>query len=56
MGLLEPQFVKEGWDYIGEDGEWHLKPDAPDWAKIEFETFKKMVNPEPDENGIIIEY
>lgn len=39
--------------YIGEDEQWHIKDDAPDWAKQEFKDFMKFVNPTPDENGVI---
>lgn len=42
--------------YIGEDEQRHIKEDAPEWAKKEFEEFMKKVNPEPDEDGIITHY
>lgn len=36
--------------YIGENEEWKIRDDAPEWAKDEFREF---FNDEPDENGII---
>lgn len=54
--LIMPRFIKEGYEYIGDDGRWHIKDDAPDWAKKEFEEFYRKLNPTPDENGKIIQY
>lgn len=48
--------MKEGYAYIGEDEKWHIKEDAPEWAKKEFIEFFKMVNPSPDEDGVITRY
>lgn len=54
--IEEPKFMKEGYAYIGEDEQWHIKDDAPKWAKEEFKEFFNMVDPEPDEDGIITKY
>lgn len=55
--MEEPKFMKEGFAYIGEDEKWHIKENAPDWAKKEFKEFFNMVNPtDPDEDGIVIKY
>lgn len=54
--MQEPKFIKEGYSYIGDDGKWHIKDDAPDWAKEEFKEFAFMVDPEPNENGIVTNY
>ena len=48
-----PKFMEEGYDYIGEDEQWHIRDDAPDWAKREFEEFFAKVNSVPNEEGII---
>jgi hypothetical protein len=55
MTMLEkPKFKKENWDYFDEQAQqWKLKPDAPEWAKKEFEEFMAAVYPEPDEDGKI---
>lgn len=53
--MPEPKFMREGYEYLGEDGQWHIRDDAPDWAKKEFEEFYAMVNPDPDEDGCIIQ-
>ena len=53
MGMMEPDFMKNGYAYIGEDEQWHIKPDAPEAAKEEFKKFMAAVNPTPDENGIV---
>lgn len=56
MQLLEPRFIKEGWEYFDEETEqWKLKPDAPDWARNEFKVFYNMINSQaiedtPDED------
>ncbi len=56
-----PKFEEEGYDYyedsyLGEDGKRHLRDDAPEWAKKEFEDYYAKLHPEPDEDGIIIQY
>jgi len=62
LGELEmPKFEEEGYDYyedsyFGEDGKRHLRDDAPEWAKKEFEDYYAKLHPEPDEDGIIIQY
>lgn len=56
-GELEmPKFIQEGYEYLGEDGQWHIKDDAPEWAKKEFKEYYAKLNPEPDEDGIITRY
>lgn len=56
-GELEmPQFIKEGYSYLGKDGRRHLRDDAPDWAKKEYKEFYAKLNPEPDEDGVIVQY
>ena len=37
--LEKPRFIQEGYEYIGEDEQWHIRDDAPDWAKKELEEF-----------------
>lgn len=54
--IEEPKFMKEGFAFIGEDEQWHIKDDAPEWAKKEFEEFFKSINPEPDEDGVVTQY
>lgn len=49
----KPRFMKEGNAFIGEDEKWHIKDNAPDWAKNEFYKFFELVNPSPNENGKI---
>lgn len=56
MGMKEPKFEKEGYAYIGEDEQWHIREDAPDWAKKEFETFMKEADPDPNADGLVIQY
>ena len=49
---LAPGFMKEKWQYLDSETEtWKLKPDAPAWAKKEFEEYYKK--PVPDKNGRI---
>ncbi|NBI73263.1 hypothetical protein D3Z50_19895 [Clostridiaceae bacterium] len=53
---MPPQtFMQDGYEYLGEDGQWHIKDDAPEWAKKEFDEFNAMINPIPDEDGLIIQ-
>lgn len=53
-GELEmPRFIQEGYEYLGEDEQWHIRDDAPDWAKKEFKEFYARLHPESDENMII---
>ncbi len=54
--LKEPRFFKEGYAYIGQDEQWHINQDAPEWAKQEFEQFFKQISGEPDEQGIATHY
>lgn len=53
--MPEPRFSREGYDYLGEDEKWHIRDNAPDWAKKEFEEYMAMVNPVPDEEEIIVQ-
>lgn len=56
MADMPPQrFIQEGYEYLGEDGKWHIKDDAPDWAKKEFDEFYAMVNPVPGEDGLAVQ-
>lgn len=55
MGLMEPEFMKQGYHYYDESGV-KIKPDAPEWAKKEYKEFMKLINPIPDENGLITQY
>lgn len=53
---MPPQrFMEEGYAYIGEDEQWHIRDDAPSWAKKEFEEFFAMVNPDPNEDGFVMQ-
>ncbi|EOR25304.1 hypothetical protein A500_10520 [Clostridium sartagoforme AAU1] len=54
--MEEPKFMKEGYSYIGEDEQWHIKNNSPEWVKKEFKEFFKMVDPEPDKDGKITRY
>lgn len=54
--MQEPRFSQEGYDYIGEDEKWHIRDDAPDWAKKEFEEYYAKLHPEPDGDGFVIQY
>ena len=51
--MSEPRFSKEGYDYIGEDEQWHIRDDAPEWAKKEFEEFFAMI--ESKEKELIVQ-
>ena len=51
-----PRFIQEGYEYLGKDGKWHIKDSAPEWAKKEFEEYYARLNPEPDEDGLVIQY
>lgn len=53
--MAPPRFMGEGYAYIGEDEQWHIRDDAPDWAKKEFEEFFAMINPGPSEDGIVVQ-
>ncbi len=46
-----PRFMTEGYDNIGGDEQWHIKDDALEWAKKEFQEFYAKLNPEPDKDG-----
>lgn len=39
-----------------EDGEYHLKSGAPDWAKEKLEEYNAMLYPEPDEDGVLTQF
>lgn len=55
--LEEPKVMSEGYAYIdNETEEWHLKEDAPEWAKKEFEDFFNRVKSKPDDNDIVTQY
>jgi hypothetical protein len=54
--MEEPRFMKEGYSFIGDDEQWHIKSNSPDWVKKEFDQFFKKVNPKPDKNGKITRY
>lgn len=53
--MMEPKFMQEGYAYIGEDEQWHIRDDAPKWAKKEFDEFFAMVNPEPDDDDMSVQ-
>lgn len=55
MGAIMPKFYELGYYYYDESG-MKIKPDAPEWAKKEYEEFMKMTAAEPDENGLVIQY
>lgn len=61
LGELEmPRFEEEGYDYHkdsyrGKDGKLHLRDDAPEWAREEFEEYYARLHPEPDENGVVVQ-
>lgn len=56
LGELElPRFVLEGYEYLGEDEQWHIKDDAPEWAKKEFKEFYAKLRSEPIENRIVVQ-
>ncbi len=45
------------YEYIDDDTEkWCIRDDAPDWAKKKFKELREMVEPVPDESGIITQY
>ena len=49
--LLEPRFLSEGWGYYDKkEKKFKLKPDAPKWAKEDFEDFCEKVL--PNSNGL----
>ncbi len=55
--LEEPRFMQEGYGYFGDNtGKLCIKEDAPEWAKKEFQEFSNLINPEPDENGLVTLY
>lgn len=56
MGLSRPKYLDHDYAFIGDDEQWHIKEDAPDWAKKEFDEFMRLASPEPDENGLITQY
>ena len=41
---------------LWENGEYKLKPDAPEWVKKGLKEYNALLNPEPDENGIVTQY
>ncbi|MCI9141601.1 MAG: hypothetical protein HFH87_03130 [Lachnospiraceae bacterium] len=54
LGELEiPRFIQEGYEYLGEDEQWHIRDDAPYWAKKEFEEFYAKIAHIPGEDGLI---
>lgn len=56
--MLEmPRFIKEGYSYLDDETEeWCLKEDAPEWAVKEFKEFNKLIDAQPDDNGIVVQY
>lgn len=56
--MLEmPKFIEEGWGYTeGNEPGWKLKPDAPEWAKREYEEFQKTLETPPNDEGIVTVY
>ena len=53
--LKEPKGIKYHYFDV-KTGTWKIKEDAPDWAKKEFEEFRKKTDSKPDENGIVMRY
>lgn len=51
----EPVFMREGYFFIGEDEKWHIKDDAPGWAKREFEDFFAVVNSVLGKNEAVVQ-
>lgn len=54
--MIMPKFIEEGYDYIGKDGQMHIKDNAPNWAKREFEEFYVMINSTPNEEGGVTQF
>lgn len=48
-----PRFIAEGWEYLDENEQWQLKPNAPQWAKEEFAEFHGRTNPAPNSDGTV---
>ena len=47
--MLKPRFLLEDWGYYDKkEKKYKLKPDAPEWAKEEYEDFYKKVLPDSD--------
>lgn len=45
------------YEYIDDDTEkWCIRDDAPDWTKKKFKELQELVEPVPDENGVITCY
>ena len=51
-----PRFMQEGYEYLDEDEQWHIKEDAPEQAKKEFEEYYAKLYPTSDEDGCITQY
>ena len=53
--MEEPRFIQEGYEYLGDDEKWHIREDAHDWAKKEFEEFYNQVDSISDKNDKLIQ-
>lgn len=53
--MIEPKGIQ--YHYFDEKTHtWKIKEEAPDWAKKEFEEFRKKIEVKLDENGIVMRY
>lgn len=53
--ITMPECVRQGYVVVETDN-WHIKPDAPQWAKDEFIEVMELLKNEPDENDIVTLY
>lgn len=53
--ITQPESMKQGFVTL-KDGQWQIKPNAPQWVQDEFAELVKRSAVEPDENDIVTQY
>lgn len=54
MDIKMPKFIEQKYYYYDDSGMMRLKPEAPEWAKKEYEEYSKTMQPFKIENGQIV--
>lgn len=52
---MQPESMIQGFITL-KDGQWHVKPDAPQWEKDELAEMVKLSAVELDESDIVTQY
>lgn len=53
--ITQPEAMKQGYVTL-KNGQWAIKPDAPQWAQNEFAELMQRLAAEPDEDDVVTQY